>query len=139
MVSRHARLTPLQHGGGQQRGLRAGTQDAAGAAAFAAAAIAAETERERESVRLEALRRRLVHGILEAIPTARLLGDPDHRLPGNAHVLFPGAAGETLLFLLDMAGISVSTGSACQAASPNPPTSCSRSGSTTAPRGRSFV
>lgn len=115
VVSRHARLTPLQHGGGQQRGLRAGTQDAAGAAAFAAAAIAAETERERETVRLEGLRRRLVHGILGAIPTARLLGDPDDRLPGNAHVLFPGAAGETLLFLLDMAGISVSTGSACQA------------------------
>jgi cysteine desulfurase len=56
-----------------------------------------------------------VHGIREAIPAARLLGDPDDRLPGNAHVLFPGAAGETLLFLLDMAGISVSTGSACQA------------------------
>lgn len=115
VVSRHARLTPLLHGGGQQRGLRAGTQDAAGAAAFAAAAAATEAERERESVRLEALRRRLVHGIQEAIPAARLLGDPDDRLPGNAHVLFPGAAGETLLFLLDMAGISVSTGSACQA------------------------
>ena len=115
VVSRHARLTPLLHGGGQQRGLRAGTQDAAGAAAFAAAAMAAVSERTQESVRLEALRRRLVHGILDAIPAARLLGDPDGRLPGNAHVLFPGAAGETLLFLLDMAGISVSTGSACQA------------------------
>lgn len=115
VVSRHARLTPLLHGGGQQRGLRAGTQDAAGAAAFAAAAVATVSERTQESVRLEALRRRLVHGILDAIPAARLLGDPDERLPGNAHVLFPGAAGETLLFLLDMAGISVSTGSACQA------------------------
>ncbi|WP_431795559.1 cysteine desulfurase family protein [Microbacterium enclense] len=115
VVSRHARLTPLLHGGGQQRGLRAGTQDAAGAAAFAAAAMATVSERTQESVRLEALRRRLVHGILNAIPAARLLGDPDERLPGNAHVLFPGAAGETLLFLLDMAGISVSTGSACQA------------------------
>lgn len=115
VVSRYARMTPLFHGGGQQRGLRAGTQDAAGAAAFAAAAVAAEAEREREAVRLEALRRRLVSGILNAIPAARLLGDPDDRLPGNAHVLFPGAAGETLLFLLDMAGISVSTGSACQA------------------------
>ena len=115
VISRHARLTPLLHGGGQQRGLRAGTQDAAGAAAFAAAAGAAEAERERESVRLEGLRRRLVHGILSAIPEARLLGDPNDRLPGNVHVLFPGAAGETLLFLLDMAGIAVSTGSACQA------------------------
>jgi cysteine desulfurase len=115
VVSRHARLTPLLHGGGQQRGLRAGTQDAAGAAAFAAAARATEADREHETARLEALRRRLLTGIHESIPAARLLGDPDDRLPGNAHVLFPGAAGETLLFLLDMAGISVSTGSACQA------------------------
>lgn len=115
VVSRHARLTPLLHGGGQQRGLRAGTQDVAGAAAFAAAARAAEAERDRETERLVALRDRLVSGILSSIPRARLLGDPSDRLPGNAHVLFPDAAGETLLFLLDMEGIAVSTGSACQA------------------------
>ncbi|SDO80073.1 cysteine desulfurase [Microbacterium sp. ru370.1] len=115
VVSRHAAMTPLLHGGGQQRGLRAGTQDVAGAAAFAAAATAAEAERERESARLSALRDRLVSGILQSIPGARLLGAPDGRLPGNAHVLFPDAAGETLLFLLDMAGVAVSTGSACQA------------------------
>ncbi|WP_285137181.1 cysteine desulfurase family protein [Microbacterium sp. lyk4-40-TSB-66] len=115
VVSRHARLTPLVHGGGQQRGLRAGTQDVAGAAAFAAAARAAETERLSEGARLVALRERLIDGIRSSIPRARLLGDPDDRLPGNAHVLFPDAAGETLLFLLDMAGIAVSTGSACQA------------------------
>lgn len=115
VVSRHAALTPLVHGGGQQRGLRAGTQDVAGAAAFAAAARAAEAERAHESVRLAALRDRLVRGIRSAIPDARLLGDPEERLPGNAHVLFPDAAGETLLFLLDMAGVAVSTGSACQA------------------------
>lgn len=115
VVSRHARLTPLLHGGGQQRSLRAGTQDVAGAAAFAAAARAAEAERVAESVRLSALRDRLIDGIRSSIPAARLLGDPVERLPGNAHVLFPDAAGETLLFLLDMAGIAVSTGSACQA------------------------
>lgn len=115
VVSRHAAMTPLVHGGGQQRGLRAGTQDVAGAAAFAAAATAAEAERERESARLAALRDRLVDGIRRSIPAARLLGDPADRLPGNAHVLFPDAAGETLLFLLDMAGVAVSTGSACQA------------------------
>ncbi|WP_295840528.1 cysteine desulfurase family protein [uncultured Microbacterium sp.] len=115
VVSRHARLTPLLHGGGQQRGLRAGTQDVAGAVAFAAAARAAEAERENESVRLTGLRDRLVAGIVAGVPSARLLGDPSHRLPGNAHVLFPEAAGETLLFLLDMEQIAVSTGSACQA------------------------
>ncbi|MDQ1121976.1 cysteine desulfurase family protein [Microbacterium trichothecenolyticum] len=115
VVSRHARLTPLVHGGGQQRGLRAGTQDVAGAAAFAAAATVAEAERVEESARLAVLRERLIRGILTTVPGARLLGDPVDRLPGNVHVLFPDAAGETLLFLLDMAGIAVSTGSACQA------------------------
>lgn len=52
---------------------------------------------------------------MRSVPSAILLGDPDDRLPGNAHIVFPGAVGESLLFLLDMAGISASTGSACQA------------------------
>ncbi|MFT4213133.1 MAG: aminotransferase class V-fold PLP-dependent enzyme, partial [Microbacterium sp.] len=72
-------------------------------------------ERDAEAARLTALRRRLVAGILGTIPRTRLLGDPEHRVPGNAHVLFDGASGETMLFLLDQAGIHVSTGSACQA------------------------
>ena len=62
-----------------------------------------------------ALGDRLITGIRAAIPAAELLGDPVGRVPGNVHVLFPGAAGESLLFLLDQAGISVSIGSACQA------------------------
>src|SRR5690606_2079135 len=70
---------------------------------------------EAESVRLFALRERLIAGIRLAVPQAELLGDPVDRLPGNAHVLFPGAVGESLLFLLDMAGVAASTGSACQA------------------------
>lgn len=120
VVSRSARLGALVHGGGQQRGLRAGTQDVAGASAFAVAAELAEAEREAESARLAALRDALVRGIRDRVPGAELLGDPVHRLPGNVHVLFPDAAGETLLFLLDQAGVSVSTGSACQAGVPEP-------------------
>ncbi|GAA5198817.1 cysteine desulfurase family protein [Microbacterium jejuense] len=120
IVSRAAELTALVHGGAQQRRLRAGTQDVAGAAAFAVAAELAEAEREAEAVRLAALRERLVGGIHATISGAELLGDPVDRVPGNAHVLFPGASGETLLFLLDRAGISVSTGSACQAGVPEP-------------------
>ncbi|KQZ84413.1 cysteine desulfurase [Microbacterium sp. Root166] len=120
VVSRHARLAPLLHGGGQQRGLRAGTPDVAGAVAFAVAAELSEAERESEAARLEALRTALVRGILSTVVDAELLGDPVHRLPGNAHVLFSGASGETLLFLLDQAGIAVSTGSACQAGIPEP-------------------
>lgn len=115
VVARSASLTPLQHGGGQQRRLRAGTQDVPGAAAFATAAELAARELDDEARRLSLLRDRLVRGILSSVPGAVLLGDPTDRLPGNAHVLFPGAKGETLLFLLDQHGIAASTGSACQA------------------------
>ena len=115
VVARTARLAPLLHGGAQQRGLRAGTQDVAGAAAFAVALEVAEREREAESARLASLRDRLIAGIRSSVPSAELLGDPVDRLPGNAHILFPGAVGESLLFLLDVAGVAASTGSACQA------------------------
>ncbi len=120
VVSRTTRLAPLFHGGGQQRGLRPGTQDIPGAVAFAVAAELAEAERDAQALRLSALRERLVAGILRDIPGAELLGDPVRRAPGNAHLLFRGAAGETLLFLLDQAGVAVSTGSACQAGVPEP-------------------
>lgn len=120
VAARTAALSPLVHGGAQQRRLRAGTQDVAGAAAFAVAAELAEAERETEARRLGDMREALVRGILGSVPDAELLGDPVDRLPGNAHVLFPGAAGETLLFLLDQSDIAVSTGSACQAGVPEP-------------------
>ncbi|ALJ20290.1 cysteine desulfurase family protein [Microbacterium sp. No. 7] len=115
VVSRHAEPVALLHGGGQQRGLRSGTPDVAGAVALAAALRAAVAEREHTAARLRALRDELVAGVRRAVPDAVLLGDPERRLPGNAHFLFPGARGETLLFLLDAAGVSASTGSACQA------------------------
>lgn len=120
VAARTAAIAPLFHGGGQQRGLRPGTQDIPGAVAFAAAAEAAVSERAEEAARLSALRDRLVGSILATVPEARLLGDPVDRLPGNSHLLFPGASGETLLFLLDQAGVAVSTGSACQAGIPEP-------------------
>lgn len=115
VVARTARLDALLRGGAQQRGLRAGTQDVAGAVAFAAALELAESERESEGRRLSVLRDRLVDGIRSRVPASVLLGDPLDRLPSNAHLLFPGAVGESLLFLLDVAGVAASTGSACQA------------------------
>ncbi|WP_091232968.1 cysteine desulfurase family protein [Microbacterium sp. 3J1] len=115
VTARSASLAALLHGGAQQRGLRAGTQDVAGAAAFATALEIAEQEREAEVARVGGLRDRLIDGIRSRVPATELLGDPEHRLPGNAHFLFPGAVGESLLFLLDMAGVAASTGSACQA------------------------
>lgn len=120
IAAREVTAVPLLHGGGQQRGLRSGTQDVAGAVAFAVAAELAVAELAAEAQRLAGLRDRLVAGVGAAIPEAVLLGDPSDRLPGNAHLLFPGAAGESLLFLLDREGIAVSTGSACQAGVPEP-------------------
>jgi cysteine desulfurase len=120
VVARGARIRPLLHGGSQQRGLRPGTQDVAGAAAFAVAAELALAERDAEADRLRALAARAWAGIRGAVPGVELLGDAEERVPGNLHVLFPDAAGETLLFLLDQAGVSVSTGSACQAGVPEP-------------------
>lgn len=122
VVRRDTVLTPVQHGGGQQRGLRSGTLDAAGAAAFAAAAADAVGRLPEEAARLEALRHRLVDGVLREVPEARLSGpaDPAERLPGIAHFTFPGCEGDSLLFLLDMMGIEASTGSACTAGVPRP-------------------
>ncbi|ROS61958.1 cysteine desulfurase [Frigoribacterium sp. PhB160] len=113
VLSRSATVVPLIHGGGQQRQVRSGTQDAPAAVAFAVAA-------EQPHQAYEPLRDRLVEGVLRSVPGAVLRGDPVDRLPGNAHFTFPGCEGDSLLFLLDAAGVSVSTGSACQAGIPEP-------------------
>ncbi|MCU1571101.1 MAG: cysteine desulfurase [Naasia sp.] len=117
VLGRSATAQPLVHGGGQQRGIRSGTQDVAGAVAFAAAATLAVGGLDERATRLSGLRDRLIGGIRDAVPGAVLRGAPAgaSRLPGNAHFTFPGCDGDSLLFLLDMAGISVSTGAACQA------------------------
>ncbi|MDQ4137710.1 MAG: aminotransferase class V-fold PLP-dependent enzyme, partial [Actinomycetota bacterium] len=95
-----------------QRNVRSGTQDAPAAAAFGVAAEQLHDRRE--------LRDRLIAGVQRAVPDAVLRGHPVDRLPNNAHFTFPGCEGDSLLFLLDAAGIAVSTGSACQAGVPQP-------------------
>lgn len=117
ITSRATVVEPLLHGGGQQR-FRSGTQDAAGAHAFGVAVALASGDLAGHPARLTALRDHLVTGIRGAVPSAVLRGDPSDRLPGNAHFTFPGCEGDSLLFLLDAAGFSVSTGSACQAGVP---------------------
>jgi len=117
IIGRGATVTPLIHGGNQQRA-RSGTQDAAGAVAFGVAASGATSELAAHTERLRGLAERLAHGIQSAVPDAVLRGDPVDRLPGNVHATFPGCEGDSLLFLLDVAGFSVSTGSACQAGVP---------------------
>ncbi len=117
LIARGASVTPLLHGGNQQRA-RSGTMDAAGAHAFGVAAAAADTTRRQRTTELRQLRDHLVAGVRSAVPEAILRGDSVDRLPGNAHFTFPGCEGDSLLFLLDAAGFSVSTGSACQAGVP---------------------
>ncbi len=108
---------PLLHGGGQERDVRSGTLDVAGAAGFAAAARVAVADRVERSARIAALRDELVDAVRREVPDVVLNGDPDPagRLPGNAHLSFPGCAGDDLLLLLDARGIECSTGSACSA------------------------
>jgi len=121
LLGRAVKLTPVQHGGGQERDVRSGTLDTASIAAFAAAAKSVAASLPAEAARIAALRDRLIDGVRERVPEAVLRGAPgDHRLPGNAHFTFPGCEGDSLLFLLDLAGIESSTGSACTAGVPRP-------------------
>ncbi|MFG2086412.1 cysteine desulfurase family protein [Spirillospora sp. NPDC048824] len=106
---------PLLHGGGQERDVRSGTLDTPAIAGFAAAVRATVAHRDAEARRLTELRDRLIDAVRAAVPDAILNGDPDDRLPGNAHFTFPGCEGDALLMLLDARGIACSTGSACSA------------------------
>ncbi len=120
-LGRAVKLTPVQHGGGQERDVRSGTLDTPAIAAFAAAAGAVTANLAAERERLSLLRERLISGVREAVPDAVLRGAAgDGRLPGNAHFTFPGCEGDSLLFLLDLAGVESSTGSACTAGVPRP-------------------
>jgi cysteine desulfurase len=117
-------LTPVAHGGGQEREVRSGTLDAPAVSAFATAvehAVAGQAARARH---LAALRSELVDAITSVVPDAILNGDPgvgaDVRLPGNVHMSFPGCEGDLLLMLLDASGVDCSTGSACTAGIPEP-------------------
>ncbi len=115
VVARSAKLEAIAHGGGQERGIRSGTLNAAGAQAFALAAKLAAQEHSAEEIRLSALRNDLVDRVLLIDPTAKLTGASLPRLANNAHFVFRGCSGDSLLFLLDQAGVCVSVGSACQA------------------------
>jgi len=113
-------LEPLLHGGGQERGRRSGTEDVAGAVGFATALELAEAERVDASAHVTQLRDRFISRVLEAVPTARLTGDPVHRLPGTASFTFAGTSGEAVLLELERRGVVSSSGSACAAGSDEP-------------------
>ncbi|MCG7287148.1 cysteine desulfurase [Cellulomonas sp. ACRRI] len=122
LARRELALVPVLHGGGQERGVRSGSLDVPAIAAFAVAVDAAVRGREAAATRLSGLRDALVAGVRAAVPDAVLRGPADaaDRLPANAHFTFPGCEGDSLLYLLDSAGVEASTGSACQAGVPQP-------------------
>lgn len=113
------KLEPLIHGGEQERGRRAGTENTADIVGLGAAAALAAADQAAGARREAALRDALIAG-LTAIPGVRLTGHPERRLPGNASFCFDDLRSEALLTALDLAGIEASGGSACTAGSLNP-------------------
>ena len=115
LLRRDTACVPLLHGGGQERDVRSGTPDVAGAVAMAVAAEIAVDVQQDTAARLRGLRDRLIEGVLDSIDDVVLNGARDSRLPGNANFTFAGCEGDSLLMLLDANGIECSTGSACTA------------------------
>ena len=118
VVRRDLAPAALLHGGGQERGIRSGTVNRPAIAGFAVAVEQAVKHQAEHAERLTGLRDDLVARVRGQVPDVRLNGHPLHRLPGNAHLSFPGCEGDSLLMLLDHQGIACSTGSACSAGVP---------------------
>ena len=119
-IRKGTRLHPLVHGGGHERGRRAGTENVAGIVGLGAAAELAMREREEECRKLAELRDRLWQGIQSSIPDVRRNGHPEKSLPGTLSVCFRYIEGESVLLRLDMKGIACSSGSACTSGSLEP-------------------
>ena len=114
-IASHVRLDPLIVGGGQERGLRSGTENVAGTIGFAMALELAQQHRKSETARLEKLRNMMQKTLTDAFPEAVISGDQKKRLAGHLHISFPGVDAERLIFLLEAKGVFVATGSACAA------------------------
>jgi cysteine desulfurase len=112
-IRKGTKLTPIQHGGGQERKRRSGTENTASIVGFAKATELAKQEMPTEAQKLTPLRDHLIAGILERIEHTKLNGHPLIRLPNNVNVSIDYIEGEAVLINLDLEGICVSTGSAC--------------------------
>jgi cysteine desulfurase len=111
----HVRLKPQIVGGGQEGGLRSGTENVPGVIGFARAMELADKHRKFEAERLRELRDKLQASLVTAIPDAVISGHSKRRLPGHLHISFPDLDAERLVFALEMRGVLVATGSACAA------------------------
>jgi len=120
IVARAAKVSPQLRGGNQERGIRPGTQDVLGASALALATEIAVSDLGANRANWEALRAQLIGGVMNAVPDAILVGataeSPETaRLSNIVDFVFPGCAGDSILFLLDSSGVAISNGSACSA------------------------
>lgn len=114
------KILPMQTGGSHEHGRRAGTENVPYLVGFAKALEIAQSKRETTNARLSALREQLTAELLESIPGAELTGHPTQRLPGHASFVMPNVIGAEMVAAIDLAGIAVSTGSACTAGSLEP-------------------
>jgi cysteine desulfurase len=115
ILRRDQNLTPVNHGGGQERNLRSGTPDASSAAALALTITEAVAEQAELAAEHKLMTERLIAGVKQIASDVIVSSEKALRLPNNAHFRFPGCLGDSLLFLLDSEGVSISTGSACTA------------------------
>lgn len=119
-LRRNTRFRPLLRGGHQERGRRAGTENAASIVALGEACELAQKYMEFENTEVKAMRDRLEEGILAVVPNAFVTGDPDNRLPNTSNIAFEYIEGEGILLLLNKMGIAASSGSACTSGSLDP-------------------
>ena len=119
-IRKGTKLIPFMHGGGQEKGRRASTQNVPGIIGFGKAVELARQETDEEAGWVSYLRDRLISGLLERIDHIRLNGHPIQRLPNNVNVSIDYIEGESMLINLDLEGICASTGSACSSASLEP-------------------
>lgn len=119
-IRRGLKIENLIHGGAQERGRRAGTENVAGIVGLAKAMELAYTDFDAKIEKMTALRDKLIKGILENIPYTKLNGHPTMRLANNSNIGVEYVEGESLLLLLDMNGIAGSSGSACTSGSLDP-------------------
>ena len=119
-VKKGTQLLPHTTGGGQEFGLRAGTQNVPYIVGFAEALRLAAQEREQRIAHVQPLRDQIIGRVLEEIPDSQLTGHPQNRLPNHASFVFKDVDGNLLLQLLDAAGFACSSGSACKTGNPEP-------------------
>ena len=119
-IRRGVRVEAIQHGGGHERNMRAGTENVPGIVGLGKAAEIAKNEMDKKIAHLTALRDKLISGVMEKISHTKLNGHPTNRMPGSANFSFHFVEGESLLLNLDMRGIAASSGSACTSGSLDP-------------------